>query len=301
MKQQKNLKSIINADGFEQINHTFYHLPLQLSSRDVSIVKDLFQPCYFHQEVEFIYILDGAMSICINGAVCHLNKGEGLFINAERLHVALSTEDSRCSYVTMTFDPELVRPSFSFTYDVIEQVTNEFAPDYVHLRPEHVKESQLLQLIMRAYRLKDKTSVTVELDMMRIVLSMWSILIDLVKPKPLQAASDKSNKTVDQLKQMLTYIHLNYQSKLNLDLIAKSADISRSHSCDIFREECHSSPIQYLQQYRLYKSLDLLLTSDRSVTEIAYRVGFNSPSYYTETFRKVYDVTPSQYRKEYHL
>ncbi|GEM01469.1 AraC-type DNA-binding protein [Halolactibacillus halophilus] len=297
MTQQKNLKSTINADGFEQINYTFYHLPLQLSSRDMSIVKDLFQPCYFHQEVEFIYILDGTMSIYINGAVCHLNKGEGLFINAGRLHVALSTEDSSCSYVKMIFDPELVRPSFPFTYDVIEQVTNEFAPDYVHLRPGQVKESQLLQLIMRAYRLKDKTSVTVELDMMRIVLSMWSILIDLVEP--LQAASDRPNKAINQLKMMLTYIHLNYQDKLNLDLIAKSAAISRSHSCDIFREECHSSPIQYLQHYRLSKSLDLLLTSDRSITEVAHSVGFNSPSYYTETFRKVYDVTPSQYRKDH--
>lgn len=297
MTQQKSMKSTVNADGFEQINHTFYQLPLQLSSRDVSNVKDLYQPCYFHQEVEFIYILTGSMSLYINGAVCHLNKGEGLFINARRLHVALSTEDSSCSYVTMIFDPELVRPSFPFTYDVIEQVTNEFAPDYVHLRPGHVQESKLLQLIMRAYRLKDKTSVTVELDMMRIVLSMWSILIDLVKP--LQTESDKSNKTVDQLKQMLTYIHLNYQNKLNLDLIAKSADISRSHSCDIFREELHSSPIQYLQHYRLQKSLDLLMTNDLSITEIAYKAGFNSPSYYTETFRKVYDATPSQYRKDH--
>lgn len=297
MTQQKNMKSTINADGFEQINHTFYQLPLQLSSRDMSIVKDLYQPYYFHQEVEFIYILDGTMSIYINAAVCHLNKGEGLFINAERLHVSLSTEDSRCSYVTMIFDPELVRPSFPFTYDVIKQVTNESAPDYVHLRPEHVKESQLLQLIMRAYRLKDKTSMTVELDMMRIVLSMWSFLIDLVKS--LQTESHRPHETINQLKMMLTYIHLNYQSKLTLDLIAKSADISRSHSCDIFREELHSSPIQYLQHYRLYKSLDLLLTNDLSVTEIAYSVGFNSPSYYTETFRKVYDVTPSQYRKDH--
>ncbi|GEM04246.1 AraC family transcriptional regulator [Halolactibacillus miurensis] len=297
MTQQKNLKSTVNADGFEQINHTFYQLPLQLSSHSMSIAKDSYQPCYFHQEVEFIYILDGAMVIYINGAVCHLNKGQGLFINTERLHVIASTGGSRCSYMTMIFDSELVRPSFPFTYDVIEQVTNESAPDYVHLRPGQVKESQLLQLIMRVYRLKDKTSVTVELDMMRIVLSVWSILIDLVEP--LQAESDRSNKTIDQLKQMLTYIHLNYQNKLNLDLISKSADISRSHSCDIFREELHSSPIQYLQHYRLYKSLDLLLTNDLSVTEIAYSVGFNSLSYYTETFRKVYDVTPSQYRKDH--
>jgi len=150
---------------------------------------------------------------------------------------------------------------------------------------------------MRAYRLKDKTSMTVELDMMRIVLSMWSILIDSVEP--LQTESDRSIKTINQLKTMLTYIHLNYQDKLNVDLIAQSTGISRSHASDIFREELHSSPIQYLQQYRLYKSLDLLLISDGSVTEVAHSVGFNSPSYYTETFRKVYDVTPSQYRKDH--
>lgn len=150
---------------------------------------------------------------------------------------------------------------------------------------------------MRAYRLKDKTSLSVELDMMRIVLSMWSILIDLVEP--LQTDTYRSNTTINQLKTMLTYIHLNYQDKLTLNSIAQNAGISRSHACDIFREALHSSPIQYLQHYRLYKSLDLLMTTDSSVTEIAYIVGFNSPSYYTETFRKVYDATPSQYRKDY--
>lgn len=139
MTQQKNMKSTVNADGFEQINHTFYQLPLQLSSYNMSIAKDSYQPCYFHQEVEFIYILSGSLSLFINGAVCNLVKGEGVFISAARLHAVSSTKGSSCSYVTMIFDSELVRPSFPFKYDVIEQVTNESAPDYVYLSPEHVK------------------------------------------------------------------------------------------------------------------------------------------------------------------
>ena len=57
----------------------------------------------------------------------------------------------------------------------------------------------------------------------------------------------------------------------------------------------------YVNQYRLYQSLELLRDTAMSVMEIALAVGFGSASYYAETFRKNFDQSPTQYRKEHNM
>ncbi|MTL76553.1 AraC family transcriptional regulator, partial [Turicibacter sanguinis] len=52
-------------------------------------------------------------------------------------------------------------------------------------------------------------------------------------------------------------------------------------------------------EYRLEKSLFLLKTTNYTITEIALQCGFNSSSYFTETFRKELNCTPSDYRKKH--
>jgi len=59
----------------------------------------------------------------------------------------------------------------------------------------------------------------------------------------------------------------------------------------------HRTPFSYLIEYRLAKSVELLLGTERSVTEIALETGFSSASHYCECFRRAYRTTPLQYRK----
>lgn len=63
----------------------------------------------------------------------------------------------------------------------------------------------------------------------------------------------------------------------------------------------NQTPMAYVNQYRLYQSLELLRDTAMSVMEIALAVGFGSASYYAETFRKNFDQSPTQYRKEHNM
>jgi AraC-like DNA-binding protein len=71
-----------------------------------------------------------------------------------------------------------------------------------------------------------------------------------------------------------------------------------SSCCDIFNQRLHQTPIGFLTSYRLSKSLELLKDSTMSITEAALAVGFSGGSYFTETFRKYYGLTPTEYRKQ---
>jgi AraC-like DNA-binding protein len=57
------------------------------------------------------------------------------------------------------------------------------------------------------------------------------------------------------------------------------------------------TPIQYLTQIRIRVSVQLLITSELSVSEIANQVGFRSSNYFSKVFKKLIGVTPGSYRK----
>ena len=96
---------------------------------------------------------------------------------------------------------------------------------------------------------------------------------------------------------MTGFIQENFQKKLTLEEIAYSGHVSRSSCCNIFQDFLNKTPITYLTEYRLEKSLKLLHFTSYSITEIALQCGFTGSSYYTEIFHKKTGCTHSQYRK----
>ena len=58
------------------------------------------------------------------------------------------------------------------------------------------------------------------------------------------------------------------------------------------------SPVELLRNLRLKKSHELLLTTDKSISEIAYEVGFSAPAYFTRCYREAFGETPSDRRNK---
>ena len=59
-----------------------------------------------------------------------------------------------------------------------------------------------------------------------------------------------------------------------------------------------SSPVELLRTARLNRAYQLLITTDKSVSEIAYDVGFTAPSYFTKCFKETYGMLPGDARKQ---
>ena len=102
----------------------------------------------------------------------------------------------------------------------------------------------------------------------------------------------------DTLHKMIGYIQSNYKNAISLDEIAQMGNVSRSQCCKIFKGIMNKSPNDYLTEYRINKSVDLILETDMKMTEIAYECGFNGSSYFAEIFKKIMGVSPREYRKK---
>ena len=108
-----------------------------------------------------------------------------------------------------------------------------------------------------------------------------------------------ADRNVDILKEMLAYISTHYSERMNMAELASAAGVCRSRCCQIFQKYMGTTPNVFITSYRLERAMELLRETNLSVTEIASACGFNSSSYFTESFVKYKGCTPTEYRKKY--
>lgn len=86
-------------------------------------------------------------------------------------------------------------------------------------------------------------------------------------------------------------------SSLNVEDLGRDLGMSRVQLYRKLKSLTNFSPVELLRQMRLKKAASLLATSERTVAEIAYEVGFSSPSYFTKCYKEEYGESPTDFLK----
>lgn len=94
------------------------------------------------------------------------------------------------------------------------------------------------------------------------------------------------------------YIDNHYKENINLDTLAEITHVSKYYMVHAFTEEYNISPISYMIACRIEEARTLLSTTDYSQAVISRMLGFSSPSYFSQSFRKLEKKSPTRYRKE---
>ncbi|MDO5132931.1 MAG: AraC family transcriptional regulator [Eubacteriales bacterium] len=94
----------------------------------------------------------------------------------------------------------------------------------------------------------------------------------------------------------LNHINRYYSEPIDLDEMAKLCMISKPHLIRCFKKELGCTPHDYLLDYRLRQAKELLVSSSRTVEEIAEECGFNSISHFSRAFKGRIGMSPSEYR-----
>ena len=94
------------------------------------------------------------------------------------------------------------------------------------------------------------------------------------------------------------YIDSHFKESLSLDMLAEVAHVNKYYLVHTFSREFGISPINYLISRRISESKQLLSDTDHSLSQIAHMLGFSSPSYFSQSFRKLEGISPMEYRKQ---
>ena len=94
------------------------------------------------------------------------------------------------------------------------------------------------------------------------------------------------------------FIHENVKNRLNLDETARQACLSKYYFIRLFKQLYGMSPYQYYIGLKIHTACDLLERGDKSITDISIYLGFSDVSSFSNTFKKIKGVSPSNYTKD---
>ena len=284
----------LKDDRSEKVQYDNISYPIYIRRGILSRYPDYAAPSHWHDDIELIAILDGQMDYNVNGEIIALHKGEGIFVNSRQMHFGFSDSKTECFFICILLDPAMLCPSLAYEQDFVLPIVRNHNAPYIFLDPNSDWQRDILTEIFEIDKLKWQKITP--LRALSSFAKIWSLIYENIPSEDSAASSE--NGDLAAVRNMVGFIQKNYARKISLREIALSGAVGQSKCCKLFAKFFGQTPNTYLNRYRLGRSLDLLRAGDKSVTEIALSVGFESASYFAEIFHKHFGITPREYRKK---
>lgn len=281
-------------DGSEQICYNIPEIPVYISRSDLRSMSNMAALCHWHDDVELLLAVKGHLSYNINGTTVDIPQGHAIFVNARQMHYGYSADGTDCKYVCITFRPQFLCGNEELSSRFILPILSASSAPYLILSPTEC--SDLPNQMYKIESLYRDQPEGFELEVFSCLLGLWHSLYRKIRLQLADDVAEDSNLLT--LRQMLDCIRTQYSEKLPLNTIASAGGVCRTTCCQLFRKYLGMTPNDYLNSFRLAKSMEMLNGTSLTITEIAAACGFASASYYAELFTRQKGCTPTQFRRQ---
>lgn len=289
----------INETQRELKSHGCFEFPVFISQEVLSRYERGSFTWHWHPEIELTLIMEGQISYQVNDQIYQLHEGDGLFCNANALHTGHMIDNQDCYYISTTFHPRIIYgfEGSILQRDYVNPLVHDSALGSIPLYPSVDWHRPILEALKRLYTLYLNHSDAFEMEIQQSLSAIWlSLYRHTVLENQALEKSAASNRELERLRHILTFIQEHYMEKITLDDIAAQIHICKSECCRFFKKHMRESLFDYLLYYRVEKSLPLLAENQLSITEISAQTGFSSPGYFSRIFREQMHCSPTQYR-----
>lgn len=286
----------VQSDESEIIHYNYPQLPLYAKRALLSEYPGMAAIGHWHEDLEFIVILHGKMVYTVNGCDYLLEEGQGIFVNSRQFHYGHSFQQAECDFLCILLPLVLLDFPAHIRSTYITPLLESNRYPLCILNPVIPAHKQLLDYLKNILSMCCNQEPAFELELESILLSLWKLLYEDFLKSPEEKAYEETFH-LDELRYMVRFIQNHYSEKITLEEIAAAGNVCRSGCCKLFQNFLHASPIAYVINYRIHRSMELLLNTKLTVTEIAYHCGFSNTSYYIKMFKKTAGMSPLEYRK----
>ena len=255
---------------------------------------DLEFPPHWHEELEFIYVLEGELQTGLGTELHRLSPGDILVIGTGEIHYFLrSVSPAKNRVLILQFPHSL--------FDALSPAMSRsrFLRPHLTCHMEHEALYGALQNIlkgmMQEYAQKEAGYL------LALKGRLHELLVFLVRQMPKEAYSDFEHRRqlsrLDRLEQVFRYVDAHYSGDISLKGAAAIANYSMYHFTRFFKEATGMTFARYLNQVRLRRAIQLLTSTGDPITEVAFQVGFNSIKTFNRLFKEQMGCAPTAYRK----
>lgn len=245
---------------------------------------------HWHKELEISWVFRGEVEF-YNGGKRRLIKERGISIsNSEELHYAVLRKEIRD-------EKEIIGLTIQLNDEFLKGLIPDWNQLYFEIPSENVEREieKYMNRIYQLYRQGERTEIN--LKILAIVCELIAVLYE--KCRKQKSIVSKNEKDRERIKRIIEYLNAHYKEKVLQQELAGKFHFSREYFARFFKQQTGMTLKEYLVHYRLEKTVDELLYSNKKVIEIASENGFTSESQFISCFKKVYQMTPAVYRKKY--
>ena len=233
-----------------------------------------------HSYAELFFVISGSGQIQIDHELYPVVAHQLVIINPNVMHTERSLDTAPLEYVVLGI--EGLELSLKLNKDNRFKILDGFDAEQIHSCIRSILEESQSNL---------PGSETICQAFMEIMVAR------LMRSTDFSLNRDPLPTSNNQCAAVRRYIDTHFKEPLTLDMLAEIARVNKFYLAHSFKEEYGISPITYQLNRRIEEGCYLLQQTDMSLTQIARVLGFSSPSYFSQVFRRCKNLTPSEYRK----
>lgn len=240
---------------------------------------------HWHKALEVTLPMENPLLVTVDGATREAPEGRVLCINSRAVHLTKGKDKTRASRgivvllseeALMTLCPNLEQLVFSLT-------------------PEAPAQPELVAVMRELYRCKMEPSPFIQARINSLLYQLCYLLLSRCTVPRKESLPEQRPDFL--ARQAVEYIDLNFKSSLTLSQVAARVGLQENYFCRYFRKYIGMSFGKYLSQVRLKFALAYMIEFNASVVDSALQAGFASAKSFTDCCRRVYGMTPSEYKR----
>lgn len=248
---------------------------------------------HYHPEVELVYIKEGYGNRYVGNHISKFEEGDLILMG-----------------------PNI--PHFGYEFGlqgVNEEIVVQFKKDLIKTSVQIMPELEAIAAMISksksgiSFYGETKEMIGLQLEKMEEqsafdrLLSILKVLQRLAQSEEYEVLNAQGmtliiqNQDDERINQVYNYVKTHYESEISLDQISKVASMTVPAFCRYFKKYTKKTFTQFVNEFRVRQAIRLISLGNKSITEIAYEVGFNNFSHFNKQFKRVTGLSPSTYKK----
>lgn len=231
-----------------------------------------------HHFTEFFYITNGTGKFSVESNIYDVKANDLIILNPNTVHTEISEPKKPMEYIVLGIEGiEFQADSSNFI--LLNSSTQKTELHFYFNTLAHEMKSD------RPYR--NFVCQNLLNIIFTIILRNNAFKISLVNAHNLTRESSIIKKYIDE----------HYKENITIDTLCSLVHLNKYYCIHKFKKEVGTTPIHYLTERRIEESKHLLRSTNHSLSSIAQILGFSSPSYFSQVFKKLTNQSPQDYKK----
>lgn len=279
-----------------------FEIPIQCITVQLETQNNI-NDLHYHDYVEILFGLDGcdAMVMCY-GKNYRMRNGELVVINSKQPHT-VTTLAKKSKYIVIKFMPQILyaaeQSALEFKYTLPFITNNEkYSKQFFKADIEKTEIPNIINEILDEWN-EQKYGYEVALRIYVIKIALWLIRRWYAEnPAASIYISGESDDAIKFIQKSIEFAQKNFPTATSFEA-AHVCNLSYSYFSRLFKRVMKKSFTEYVNYVRITEAQRMLISTEKSITDIALDIGFSTTSYFIDKFKRQVRMTPMQFRRKY--